>query len=1130
VTSDTELLDADIRARRDALDVGRSFIVQAPAGSGKTELLIQRYLCLLNVVDEPEEVLAITFTRKAAMEMQERVLRALEQARDGIVAAQPHEKVTRDIAGAVVRRDAERGWDLVASQRRMRIMTLDALCASIARLLPLSSGLGGSPATISDADARAVYQAAAVASLDWLADNDELAHSVELVLDHLDNSTRTYVAYIARMLESRDQWLQIIGTGRLDDPTEVRRELESNLALIVGRHLRRLRDRWPAAAIDELVQVASHAGARLQEGGQTDNPIAALAGIKALPGDDPSCADQWSSVADLMLIRSGNWRNRLTKNEGFPAGDNDAKRRLADLIETLARDDALRELLHEVRALPRARYDDRQWEVLLALFRVLPIAVSELKRLFGERGVTDHIEVALAAASALGTADQPGDIAMMLDYRIRHLLVDEMQDTSIGQYRLLETLTAGWEPGDGRSLFCVGDPMQSIYRFRNAEVGRFVLARNSGIGALPLQSLTLRRNFRSGEHLVHWFNRVFSQVLPATDDIASGAISYSESVPVESLQGTGECRLYPMFDAGPADEATLAAEIIGTCLEGSSTEDVAVLVRSRTQLPLLLLELRARSIPYRAVEIDRLTDLPEIIDLLALTRAWSHAGDRAAWLGLLRSPMVGLRWSDIHALVTGDARSSVWSLIRDDERVAGLSADARERLAMLIERLNRVFALDRSAGLRERIERAWFELGGPGTISGSEQLENVYSFLRVLDKIDVAGTLADPSQLEKLLDDERVSSPASEGCRVQVMTMHKAKGLQFDHVVLPSLGRMTTGGDKSVLSWIDVPGPGGTGRMVISPVGARSDLEHDPLYRYIESSQKESDRLEVDRLLYVACTRARKSLHLVGHVGIGKDGDMRSPAASTPLARLWSAVEHEFAAAFDATAAVAQDSDDDDQATFAQPVLRRVARAWCLPDAPVPPGGAEDRTTQGAPAEREVEFRWVGAIARHAGTIVHRWLHKLTDERARLADLDWERIDRISARWARQLGVSENDVGAACERVRVALERVIADPRGQWLLSAQGEAEMPLTGVWQGQPQSIVIDRVCRDENGSVWIVDYKTGTHEGGDLARFLEDETRRYADQLARYRTIYEAYSGEPVRTALYFPLLGEFAEVGR
>ncbi|MDZ7771088.1 MAG: UvrD-helicase domain-containing protein [Woeseiaceae bacterium] len=140
---DASLLAADRQARVDALDVTRSFIVQAPAGSGKTELLIQRYLCLLASVADPEEVVAITFTRKAAMEMQLRVVEALARAADGVDGEAEHEQRTMAAARAVLARNAERGWQLPESPRRMRIQTLDAFCASVARLLPVSSGLGG---------------------------------------------------------------------------------------------------------------------------------------------------------------------------------------------------------------------------------------------------------------------------------------------------------------------------------------------------------------------------------------------------------------------------------------------------------------------------------------------------------------------------------------------------------------------------------------------------------------------------------------------------------------------------------------------------------------------------------------------------------------------------------------------------------------------------------------------------------------------------------------------------------------------------------------------------------------------------------------------------------------------------
>ena len=274
--------------------------------------------------------------------------------------------------------------------------------------------------------------------------------------------------------------------------------------------------------------------------------------------------------------------------------------------------------------MPAPRYSDEQWDVLLALFSLLPIAVAELRSLFSERGTADHVEVALAAQRALGSIEAPGDIALSLDYRIQHLLVDEMQDTSAAQYRMLETLTGGWQADDGRSLCCVGDPMQSIYRFRNAEVGQFLLAREFGIGNIRLEPLLLRRNFRSGEHLVDWFNKVFPTVLATHDDPLRGAVSYSEAVPAEHLLKSGECVVHAIFGAEPQDEAHAGCRVIATTLEDNPDDDMVVLVRGRTQLPQLLLALRDAGIPYRAVEIDRLTDLPEIIDVLALTRAAAH--------------------------------------------------------------------------------------------------------------------------------------------------------------------------------------------------------------------------------------------------------------------------------------------------------------------------------------------------------------------------------------------------------------------------------------------------------------------------------------------------------------------------
>ena len=167
MTDKDVMLEDDDKARRDALDVTRSFIVQAPAGSGKTELLIQRYLNLLTTVASPEEVLAITFTRKAAAEMQLRVLRSLQKAKADKFPVEEHERITADLAKAAIERDARLNWNLIANPRRMRIQTLDSLNASIARLRPLTSTGGAAGSSIlADAEMKSLYRNAATLTLD----------------------------------------------------------------------------------------------------------------------------------------------------------------------------------------------------------------------------------------------------------------------------------------------------------------------------------------------------------------------------------------------------------------------------------------------------------------------------------------------------------------------------------------------------------------------------------------------------------------------------------------------------------------------------------------------------------------------------------------------------------------------------------------------------------------------------------------------------------------------------------------------------------------------------------------------------------------------------------------------------
>ena len=1124
MTSESQLLQNDLAARKNALDATRSFIVQAPAGSGKTELLIQRYLRLLSVVDQPEEIIAITFTRKAAAEMQHRVLGALRRAQLGEQPEEEHLLHTAKLATAALDADAQNGWSLLANPRRMRIQTLDSLNAAIARSRPISSpGSASGVRIVVDAQLLALHRAAATATLDYVAMTGAEHDVATEVLEHLDNNTGIYVDYLARMLGTRDQWLPFTGSGSLspEDAAALRKLLEGNLKMAVSEHLSLTAASFPESVRHELPGLLDYAASNLLDAGEAEHALCALVGVTDLPAPDASASTQWKAVADLLLTLSGSFRKQVDKRQGFPPENKEPKDTIKALLAELGPHDGLAELLHNVRFLPPVKYSDEQWAVLLALFRLLPLASVELKRLFAENGVADHIDVSITAGAALGTAENPGDVALLLDYQVRHLLVDEMQDTSSAQYRMLDALTGGWEPGDGRTLYCVGDPMQSIYRFRNAEVGQFLLARKHGIGGIALEPLVLRRNFRSGAHLVDWFNAVFPTVFSGRDDPASGSVSYSEALSVPQLGGTGECVVHPLFGNDKEEEGRTGCRIIADTLRDNPGDEIAVLVRGRNQLPQLLAALRHAGIDYQAIEIDKLTDLPEVIEVLALTRAAVHPGDRIAWLGILRAPWIGLDWTDLHTLVVNDGQSTIFELLHDEPRVAALSSVGQQALSRAMPVLARLIVPRLSTSLRDLVEDCWLALGGAALLGDAYAVENVYRYFDVLARHEQHGSLNDVAALEPLLDLERVSTNGN--ARVQIMTMHKSKGLEFEHVLLYGLGRLPGRSGRSVLSWFDIPNVDGDERKIISPVGPRVEVENDPVHRFIELTDVAKDKHEQARLLYVACTRARKTLHLLGHTQATPDG-YKPPAKSSLLRMLWPAVEHEYAATFNAQKITAADDGDT---TWSVPQLRRFELPWRAPDVLPLPGVTLPEPDIEA-GEEEVEFYWVGSEARIAGTVVHRWLQVLAEGRVSIDPSDVTSQKRVTSRWLGEMGIGEKLQPGIAERVTAALDGIMSHEQGRWILQGEGYAEFALTGQYDGSIESVVLDRVRIDEDGKHWIIDYKTSTHEGGNLQGFLSAEVERYAPQLQKYAALYSAYTGEQPRCALYFPLLQEFVEI--
>jgi len=1075
---------SDHAARTRALDARTSFIVQAPAGSGKTELLIQRYLKLLSVVEEPEEIAAITFTKKAAAEMRARVVQALQRAAaprtvaatgqaslfGGAAAVAeeplaPHQRVTHELARSALARNRTQEWGLLENPARIRIGTIDALSASITRRMPWTSRFGAFPAITEKADP--LYREAARRAIRLVEGNDRAAQAVRTLLLHLDNDTRRAEQLIVEMLERRDQWLRLVGSG--DMPmAEVRAQLEGQLAGIVRPHLDRLRALFPEDLLEQAIDLARHAGTEIDF--------------------DPAGWQSWKSLASFLLTSEG----KKVRQRASLAKNDPRKRECESLFREVDNHLGLAAALCELRNLPSPAFTGDQWRVLEAIVLLLPHAVAELREVFGEREQVDFAELTLSANRALEAEGEPTDLALSLGYTIRHMLVDEFQDTSQSQCELLLKLTRTWDTVDNNTLFLVGDPMQSIYRFREAEVGLFLRAWQEGFGGIPLEPLTLSVNFRSTPAIVDWVNSAFSEILPRESNVATGAVPYTASVSGVDASDAPGPRIHAFIGDAAGDEAERVLRILRDC-----PGRTAILVRARRHLAAIVPRLKREGIPFQAVEIDQLAELAIVQDLMALTFTLLHPADRVSRLAVLRAPWCGLTLADLLVLDTPE----------------GISSDGAARLARVQPILDQAIGERGKRRLRELVELAWIALGGPACIEGDTDLEDAAAYFDLLEELDEGGDLSSFGELRERVADLFARPDMRAGDELQVMTIHKAKGLEFDTVVVPGIGTPPAQDPGALLLWHELA----EGGLLIAPLSATRS-GRDPVYRYLNRLERDKTKNENARLLYVAVTRARRELHLLGC--LNRAGG--KPSEGSFLQRLWE-IDDVQRAFGDALVPIPAPAD----APHPPRSIQRLPLDWRAPDPP-----PDVKWTPAAPplaAEPPVTYEWVGDTLKHVGSVVHDCAQQIARE-----GLDRWPPARIRSSRARfrvllaNAGVSPAELDTAADRVTDGLLSFVEDSRARWILTSHEEhrSEYEITGWLDGRLVASRIDRTFVAE-GVRWIVDYKTSEHRGGRIEAFLENEKTRYRDQLERYARVLAMTESRPIRVGLYFPLLRRWIE---
>jgi ATP-dependent exoDNAse (exonuclease V) beta subunit len=838
----------DAKAREDALTFNRSYIVQAPAGSGKTELLTQRYLTLLNTVDNPEQIVAITFTKKAASEMRARILSSLELGKKTSPPLQAHQQTTWQLAKAALKRDHALNWNLLLQPLRLRIKTIDSMCQFLCNQMPLTAG---PTATLPVSDnVQQIYQAASAKCLEQLLHSEDYQKDICLLLTHLGNDQQRLIELFANLLAAREQWLPLL----LKESNYSAKQLQQALNAFQEKSLRNCQETFPKEVNREFISLLPNF---LASTTLVDDAVE----VKSIEELDFSA---WQTLSKLLLTTQGKFKARLTKREGFVSPSDLRTKEEKDkasiqkklgqsLLETFSLHESFQNALIHCQKVPEAAPSESAFKLIQAMKKLLPVLAAFLEIHFKQHQCIDFNAISINALAALGEEDAPSDLMLYMDYKISHLLIDEFQDTSKQQFKLIERLTEDWHDNCGKTLFLVGDPMQSIYRFRQAEVACFLKAKEEGIGNIRLNFLKLSRNFRSSKKIVDYTNQTFKTLFPKEDNSDFGAVSYHMSV--ANNNDETESSIVLAHTSSKRDQAYKIADII----KKHDHKSIAVLTRTRNELAVLIQVLKEEKIPFQGVEIQELAIQSAISDLMSLTELFHQPGNALCLAEVLHSPFCGLSYQSIEKHYQKAGTLSFESLSQEQTLRQLTNDEERSCLRRFLECFQENNQRHCFLPFKERLYALFSLLGGYDLFKAHEK-QSIDEFWSLLS------AHCTPTQLKSLslfkTEFSKKYAKDDTPSMVNLMTIHKSKGLEFETVILPSLEKKSSKSEPPLVRFTTVTDSYLDENLVIAPIKSVYQKE-DKLYTYLNYLEGLKLDNELKRLLYVAVTRTKQNLYLL---------------------------------------------------------------------------------------------------------------------------------------------------------------------------------------------------------------------------------------------------------------------------
>ena len=1088
----------DNHARKEALNPTKSFIVQAPAGSGKTEILSQRYLNLLAHVETPEEIIALTFTNKAASEMQHRIYQALLSVQNSSEPEEPHKKLTYKLAQKALMQNDNNQWQLLKNPKRLRIMTIDAFCQLLSKLLIFKTD-EAFDATITDAP-ELLYEQAIYKIINNTEEQSTHYQDFYLLLSHLDNDITRVKDLLGNMLSKREQWLGVL----LKTELTYNKDQTSKLRIESGFYALFIKLVEQATEILKLEKNQLMFTQILQFCDEQNKQYSNTNETLSVHQHNPVF---WQKIIKLLFTNYNTFRKKFNASQGLPAKNMRAKAYSQWLIKYVEQFSDLTKIkiysiISELRMYERILFNDNEWQILSAIARIALHLSQQLKLVFKEEALIDFNELSLQALSGLGSRESPTNLLLYLDYQIKHLLIDEFQDTSILQFKLLEMLTLEWQPNDQNTLFIVGDPMQSIYRFRQAEVNQFVEVKTQGINKIKLNFLQLNCNFRSQKSIVDWINQNFCQIFPLFDDINHGGISYSHATTLSKSvkKDAVTCSLFNNME----NEALYIASTIKNYLKEYPTHQIAILLRTRSHLKKIIPTLKSYEIDLVENEIETFYQHEMVMDLISICAILGNPQQTIYWTSLLQSSLFGFSLNELNQiqktiLYNEPTNSFYQKLITylQDHQTHAHEQKAYYFLAWLEN--NNFSGLN--SPLINRLKVIWQLLDGLTIYSKNYLYINFLSLLDqhlTKDKTEIKNF----DRFTATLKRKFVSSPAK--ANVSIMTIHKSKGLEFDYVILPQLDKCGKANDAPIFLHETLHLSNHKTHLLLGPIKHAWDKDDSPLYTIIQSMQKKRTEYELQRLLYVAITRAKSKLLLTGVNNSEKDLNPKSNsllALLEPLNLYWNL----------------SDSSNEISSHIIY-CYKSVKQIQNYSITAVPKCNNHLSELQSNNLNHPSFDQLVLTKERQLGLALHQLFKFLCLNLNNIRN--WQDYFLLCLH---QHAISKKLQNTALTQAKLSINNTIK--QFPWVFNAKGMSEQIMFNISFNKVKTYIADRIIINE-GQYHIIDYKFTTPKKQEhFQSFLATQELQYKEQLRNYQkliTIHFKIDKRMVKISLYFPLI--------